>query len=162
MKRFILTLAAALLLASCASGPGLREDDQPETAKQCGNTPRRAASTLLQGVGEMSIGLLRSVIAKGASLFGIFGNGDDEELGRKVVARIVANPAVAGASGSCECSLLSIEDTAEKNEKVIMVRRHVTVDDELIDFKMAFLVHFGVGNCIMSIKPISKWERMPD
>lgn len=161
MKRFLLTIIFAALLASCASGPSPRTDSGSGTAKQCSDTPRDAISTLLRGITEFSLSLLRAVLPEGISLYGVFGN-NDAQRGKEVVRQISANPEVSGESGSCTCSLLSIADTADPNEKIVVVKREVVVGDELHTYKRAFRARFeALGNCILAIDPVdSRWERI--
>ena len=152
-----LLMAVAMLVASCASIP------PPEAeSKKCSDTPRGAIHTFFQGIRDFSIGLLRAVTPEGSSLYGIFGN-NDERRGKEVLRQIIAHPEVAGEGGSCACSLLDTVNTPDPFVKIVVVKRVVTVGDDLHDYKRRFLVrfdHYG-GNCILSIEPIDpKWERI--
>ena len=157
-----LLLAVAVLASSCASGPHPSADvPQRVTLKRCSDTPQDAISTFLQGIKEFSLTLLRAVTPEGLSLYKIFG-GNDERRGKEVVRQISANPAVIGERGGCSCSLLSMTNTADPDEKIVAVKRMVSVGDDDFYYKRSFRVRFDSrGNCILAVEPVSqKWERM--
>ncbi|MDO8492505.1 MAG: hypothetical protein Q7S34_02605 [bacterium] len=156
-------MAVSVLMTSCASDPNSRTEEVPgETVvKQCSSTPQGAISTFLQGIKELSFALLRAVIPEESSLYGVFGN-NDERRGREVIRQISAHPEISGEGGSCACEPLSVTDTVDRNEKIVVVKRVVVVNDDLVEYKRAFRVRFGTpGNCILTINPIDqKWERI--
>ncbi len=162
MKRLTLALVAvAVLTASCASDSTFRADSEvvKQRIKQCSDTPQNAISMFLQGIKEFSLALLRAAIPEKSSLYGVFGN-NDERRGQEIVRQISAHPEVIEEGGSCSCSLLSMRDTGDQNEKIVEVKRAVVIGDDLHNYKRAFRVRFEPnGNCILQIDPIGpKWE----
>ena len=154
MRRLtIALLVIAVLAASCAS-------TRREAVKKCSDTPQNAISVFLQGIKEFSLTLLEAVTPEGSSLYGIFGN-NDRQRGREVVRQISANPEVVEEGGSCSCSLLSVKNAGDPNEKIVEVKRDVVVGNDLRNYKRAFFVRFEPnGNCILQVDPIGqKWER---
>lgn len=163
MKRFMLGLLVALSMgaASCTTNHRIGTEGAPEV-KQCSDTPKNAINIFLQGIKEFSLSLLRAVTPEGSSLYGIFGN-NDEERGQEVIRQMAAHPINPKEGGSCVCSVLSMTDSDEPQTKVVVVKRVVmTADGDLEDYKRSFRVHFeGHGNCILHIDPVeSKWERI--
>lgn len=155
MRRLTLALlAVAVLATSCAS-------TRHEAVKHCGDTPKNAVGVFLQGIKEFSLALLEAVTPDGSSLYGIFGN-NDKSRGKEVVRQISANPEVVEEGGSCSCSLLSVKNTGDPNEKIVEVKRDIVVGDGLHNYKRAFRVRFEPrGNCIVRIDLIDqKWERI--
>lgn len=158
MKRIVFLLflgVSVIFVTSCASF-------RPEY--KCSDSPQNAVSTFLKGMAEFSISLLRAVIPKDASVFGVFGNGD-EERGREVIKELVAHPEFLEEDKGCLCSLYQkIEDTLDPQEKIVVIKRVTFVgkeQDEKRDYKRSFLVRFDQrGNCITSITPTDKWERI--
>lgn len=149
-----LLLAVSVLAASCANIPR-------EAGKACSDTPQNAISTFLQGIKEFSIALLRAVTPEGVSLYKIFGNGD-ERRGQEVVRQMSANPAVIGERSGCSCGLLSMADTADPDEKIVVIKRMVSIGDDDLYYKKSFRVRFDPhGNCILAVEPVKDgWERM--
>ncbi|MFA6519940.1 MAG: hypothetical protein WCT41_03935 [Candidatus Paceibacterota bacterium] len=128
--------------------------------KMCSDSPHNAISVFVQGVKEFSIALLRAVTPDGMSLYKIFGSGD-ESRGKEVIREISEHPELSGGNRSCACKLLSMTDTADPNEKIVVIKRAATVEDDVRDYKRSFRVHFGDGNCVLTVEPVeSKWERI--
>ncbi|MDO8594683.1 MAG: hypothetical protein Q7R93_04200 [bacterium] len=156
MKRLVvgILLAVSVLVASCATGPGVRSD------KQCSDTPHSAVRTFIEGIREFSLALLNAVIPENTSTIGVFAKGN-RALGEKVVHQILEDPEVAGEKG-CVCSLLSVSDTTDPQKKEVVVKREVVVGKNVHNYKWAFMVSFSSpGNCILSIDRIDKkWERI--
>lgn len=161
--RLLLVLPMMVLVAGCAVFTGGRPGHLDETSGEyrCSDSPKNSVTTFLRGFKEFSISLLRSVVPENVSLWAVFGN-NDETRGQEVVKQITAHPEVAGANRSCACSLYSITDTADPQEKIVVIKRVSLVDDDVRDYKRAFLVHFVPGsNCITAVNSIDpKWERM--
>ncbi|MDP1690125.1 MAG: hypothetical protein Q8L52_02920 [bacterium] len=154
--RFPVTIAALMLVASCATT--VRHEGE---IKQCSDTPRNAVARWFRGVAEMSITVLHALIPDGASIFDVFDNGG--KRGQEIVRQILANP-VSGARGGCACTLLSppTDDPSDPHVKIVTVKRVVEVGDDDYIFKRAFRVRFDSrGNCILGIDSIDpKWERI--
>lgn len=163
MRRFVLgsLMAISVLVASCATGPNQSADvPHKAEAKQCSDTPRNAITIFMQGLKEFSLALLNMVTHEKTSLREIFGGGDAQR-GAEVVRQIAANPEVSGESGSCACSFLSMTDTDDPNRKIVWIKRVITVDDDVRNYRRSFNVQFEThSNCILAINPIdTKWER---
>lgn len=155
-------IAAAVLMASCATGPNQGADvSHKAESKQCSDTQRNAITLFMQGLKEFSLALLNMVTHEETSLKEIFGGGDAQR-GAEVVRQIVANPEVSGESGSCACSFLSMTDTDDPDRKIVWVKRVIAGDDDVHDYKRSFNVQFEThSNCILAIDPIdTKWERI--
>lgn len=157
MRRFavVALLVLSVLVASCASGPSIRND------RQCSDTPRSALGKFFQGIAEVNFGLIGEAILDGISVWRVFGDSDGRR-GKEVVRQIAANPEIASEDGSCDCSLLSMTDTSDPDVKLVVVKRTVMVQDDARDYKRAFHVRFEPrGNCILTVDSIdTKWERM--
>lgn len=164
MKRFMLGIFIAVpMLASCASGPGLREEDILHEAgfKQCGDTPKNVIDMFFEGI-KGSFWLLRSAVA-GESVVEVFKN-DAGQQGEAVLRELAAHPELVGEDGSCACTPMAVIDTTDPNEKIVIVRRYVTsANGDVHTYKRAFKARFTKGNCLLSIQSIdSKWARIPD
>ena len=162
MKRFMLGvfMVLAVSVASCTTGPRLSADGTPET-KRCSDTPANAVSAFIQGIRELSLALLRAVTPEGSSLYGIFGN-NDEQRGERIIRQMVAHPEDPTEGGSCTCSVLGVTDTADPQVKIVVIKRATMVGDDFRDYKRSFRVRFEeLGNCILNIDPIEqRWERI--
>ncbi|OGG76268.1 hypothetical protein A2950_01485 [Candidatus Kaiserbacteria bacterium RIFCSPLOWO2_01_FULL_55_19] len=153
--RFLMTVAASILLSSCATT--VRDDG---SIKQCSDTPRNAVVQWFRGVAETSIGILRALIPDGASIFGVFDN--KGERGQEIVRQILANP-VSGENDGCACTLFSvIDDTSDPHTKIVTVKRMFYIDDDRYNYTRAFRVRFNShGNCIVSIESVDPtWNRI--
>ncbi len=154
VARFIVVVAVSMLL-SCAT---IVRDE--EGAKQCSDTPHNAVVRWFRGVAEFSVGMLRGLIPDGATIFGVFGEG---ERGQEVVRQIMAHP-VSGANEGCACTPLSTtDDSSDPRIKIVTVKRVLYVEDDRHEYKRAFRVTFDPrGNCITNIESVQpKWERIP-
>ena len=69
--RFLMTVMTSILLSSCATTA--RDDG---SIKQCSDTPHNAAVRWFRGVAEFDIYALRELIPDGATIFGVFGEGE--------------------------------------------------------------------------------------
>lgn len=158
MKQLMLVVAVSALVASCASDPSSRAGAPP---KQCSDTAQNAISVFLQGIKELSIALLRAATPEGTSLYGVFGN-NDERRGEEVILQMAAHPVNPKEGRSCYCSVLSMIDTTDPHIKIVVVKRTVTADEDMHDYKRTFRVRFQEnGNCILNIDPVEqKWERI--
>lgn len=155
MKIKILFVATTLLVASCAHIP------HEGSIKQCSRSPHDAVHMFFSAVREFSFTILNALIPDESSLKKVFGN-NDEHRGSETIHQVLAHPEIRGEGQSCACTLSSMTDTADPNEKIIVVKRTATVEDDVRDYRRAFRVRFEPnGNCILSITPIdSKWERV--
>ncbi|MCR4333685.1 MAG: hypothetical protein NUV60_01530 [Patescibacteria group bacterium] len=162
-SRLLFVIPLVLFIAGCAVFTGGSNEYPDETPRQhvCSDTPKNAVTTFLLGFREFSLSLLKSVVPENVSLWAVFGN-NNEERGQEVVKQITAHPEIAGANRSCSCSLYSITDTKDPQEKVVVIKRVSLIEDDVREYTRAFSVRFVSGsNCIISVDSIdTKWERM--
>lgn len=132
-------------------------------ARQCSDTPKNAVLTLLQGLAEMSILLIKAVIIEGVSAFFVFGDGDSVQ-GREVIKQLIRHPEVADAESDCDCSLKTMADTGDPDIKLVTIIRRTAGGDGQQEwlYERTFKVRFEPnGNCIAAVNSTDpEWIRI--
>lgn len=167
----IVLVGVALVASGCVTvGSGSLQ-------KQCSDTTVGAINKFLAGIEEFNLGMIRSVIPDGISVFSIFGKGDVSH-GRRVVSGIIDHPEIhRGNEVDSTYHSASIADTSEKSIKEVAVERHDHVmlmngnrhseDDDVQTIEQhsrrTFVVAFdSERNCILAVKLIDpEWVKIP-
>jgi hypothetical protein len=164
-------IGMALVVSGCATV------GSSSLQKQCSDTTVSAIDKFLAGVEEFNLGIIRSVIPDGISVFSIFGEGDASR-GRKIVGEVVDHPEIhRGNEVDSTYHMSNIMDTPERSVKKVDVERHDNVtlmngnrysnneSTQTIEqhSRRAFAVAFdSERNCILTVKLIDpEWIKIP-
>ena len=172
-----IAVIAALLAAGCALVRSGGTTILPE--KRCGPTSQHTVTRLFEGIIDamltFSFAPIRFVIAEGANVFGIFGDGDKDK-GWRIMLQLYRHPEVLDNMSDAAINGLRVQelvDLGNGESRVLLERRdavtsYLDIQREVVReettrvFRRNFAVRFQPGtNCITAIRPLDPhWTRV--